>query len=159
MNHLPLINERNRPKCLFEPHIPCPLVRPRNSNKPFVNVPYFGAPDFNEPDFNRSDYFPEFSFKIDIEGESIQLALNILGMTRSEYNSMSIQELSSQKKIDCTCNSSCALNILIYYKQNTKSFLPQFSPIQHKHNRTFSNEHKITNVKIYPELNKFDDLV
>jgi len=96
---------------------------------------------------------------IDIEGESIQLALNTLGMTRAEYNSMSIQDLNSQKRIDCAGNSSCALNILIYYKQNTKSFLPQFSPIQHKNNWTGSNEHKITNIKIYPELNKFDDVV
>ncbi len=116
MNQFPSINERNRPKGLFEPHIPGPLVPPKNSNKPFVNVPYFSGPDFNGPDFNGPDWTPDFSFKIDIEGESIQLALNTLGMTRAEYNSMSIQDLNSQKRIDCAGNSSCALNILIYYK-------------------------------------------
>jgi hypothetical protein len=164
MNQFPSINERNKPKNLFEPHIPSPLVQPRNSNKSFINGPDFSShdfssPDFSSPDFNGSDYFPDFSVKIDIEAESIQLSLNTLGMTRAEFNSMSIRDLWSKKRIDCDGNSSCALNILIYYKQNTKSFLPQFSPIQYKNNWTGFNKNKINNVKIYPELNKFDDMV
>lgn len=178
MSQFPSINERNRPNGLFKPHIPGQIVPPKNGNKlfpnkPFPYDPYSNGPDFNGPDFNGPnfncpnfnypnfnypnfncpnfngpDYFPDFSVKIDIVAESIQLALNTFGMTKAEYNSISIQDLNSQKKINCEGNSSCALNILIYYKQN-KSFLPQFSPIKHK----------ITGIKIYPELNKFDDVV
>lgn len=144
MNTFPSINEQNRPKELFEPHTPGTLAFP---------------PIYNKPDFDGPDWTPDFSYRIDIEADSIQLALNTLGMTKAEYNSISIQDLKTQKRIDTMSNSIFALNILIYYKQNSKSFLSQFSPIQHNNNRSSLYEFKIHNVKIFPEINKFDDIV
>lgn len=149
MNTFPSINEQNRPKGLFEPHTPGPLAFP----------PIYNKPNFDGSNFDGPDWTPDFSYRIDIEADSIQLALNTLGMTKAEYNSISILDLKTQKRIDTLSNSICALNILIYYKQNSKSFLSQFSPIQYNNNRSNLYEHKIPNVKIFPEINKFDDIV
>ena len=111
-----------------------------NSNK--TNFP--GIIDHNRNnDFLKSsqnlnlmepDWTPNFSENIDIEHNSVNLALNILNMSKSSYNSMTIQELKSKRIIDCSSTTINALNILIYYKQNSKSFLPTISPIQQKKN-------------------------
>ena len=154
MNTFPSINEQNRPKGLFEPHTPGRLAFP-----PIYNKPDFDGSNFDGSNFDGPDWTPDFSYRIDIEADSIQLALNTLGMTKAEYNSISIQDLKTQKRIDTMGNSICALNILIYYKQNSKSFLSPFSPIQYNNNKSNLYEYKIPNVKIFPEINKFDDIV
>lgn len=120
MSTFPSINEQNGPKRLFEQHINEPVAFPTRYNNQNFNGSYMDGPDWT----------PDFSQHINIEAESIQLALHTLGISKAEYNSMSIQDLN-QKKIHTTDNSNCALNILIYYKQNSKSFLPQFNPIKH----------------------------
>lgn len=45
--------------------------------------------------------FPDFFEKIDAIEDSIRLALNTLGMSRSEYNSSDVSSLKSQIRIDC----------------------------------------------------------
>lgn len=83
------------------------------------------------PDF--PDYVPNFSEKIDIESDSVNLALSTLNMTKAEYNGMSINDLKNLKRSNfINSNASYSINILIYYKQNSKnSLFPNISPIQH----------------------------
>ena len=99
MNPFPSINENNRPVGLFEPHTP--------------NL----TPRF-EPDWT-----PDFGEHIDIEADSIGLALSILRMSKSEYNTMSVKQLKRMRRIDCDNNNIYAVNILIYYKQNSRNLL------------------------------------
>jgi hypothetical protein len=117
--NFPNIIDHNRNNDLFEPFF---------SNKN----------DFTKSSLNLNlmepDWTPNFSENIDIEQNSVNLALNILNMSKSSYNSMTIQELKSKRIIDCSSTTINALNILIYYKQNSKSFLPKISPIQQKKN-------------------------
>lgn len=53
--------------------------------------------------------------------ESIALALHILDMSQSEYNSKNIIELKKLKHMNCLINNN-ALNILIYCKNVGESF-------------------------------------
>jgi len=142
MNPFPSINENNRPVELFEPHIG---FHPNNPSK--QTNPIF-----------KPDWTPDFGERINIEAESVGLALSILGISKSEYNTMSVNQLKEIRKIDCDNNNIYAVNILIYYKQNLRnSLLPQINPIVHSHIKTdlnqYSNENKKTYAKIYPEIN------
>lgn len=144
MNSLPFINDNNKPRGLFEPYIP---TTPKDLIFP--------------------DWTPDFSERINIERESVGLALDILGITRAEYNSMNINELKELRRIDCDTKMIYATNILIYYKQNStynstyNSSLPEISLIQHipiKPKFSLFGEERIneisnikTNSKIFPE--------
>lgn len=136
MNTFPLINYKNRPKES--------LIHP-------TPILIYNKPSIDESNFNSSVCTQNFSDLINIEGDSIYLALKTLGMSKEEYNSMTIQELKYHKRINSSLIS--AFNILIYYKQNSKSFLPQLnlSSIHYKNNWINSNEPKITSAKIHPE--------
>jgi hypothetical protein len=85
----------------------------------------------NDLKISKPDWTPDFSEKIDVIGDTINLALYTLGMSRSEYNSSDISNLKSQRRIDCSSEKIWALNILIYYKKNTNVNLPDLSPIKH----------------------------
>lgn len=80
------------------------------------------------------DWTPDFSEHINIESNSVGLALDILNMSMGEYNSLDIQKLKLIRKYNSSKSSTYALNILVYYKQNSKTFFPQPTPIQHKIN-------------------------
>lgn len=91
----------------------------------FPNVPNFN-PGFANPGLANpkfSDFNPDFSEKINVESDSINLALSVLEMSKNEYNSMNIDELKTMRRIDASCTQIYALNILIHYKKN-KPFLP-----------------------------------
>lgn len=140
MNPFPSINENNRPLGLFEPDTGF------HPNNPFKQTnPTFGP-----------DWTPDFSERINIEAESIGLALSILGMSKSEYNGMTINQLKGLRRIDYDNNNIYAVNILIYYKQNSKNLsFPQINPIIHspiKHKFNQSGDKK-EYAKIYPEIN------
>ncbi len=140
MNNFPQINGQDRQFDLFELRVPYngsfskSRPSPRFEQNPNPNL---------KPNLNinviESDWTPDFSEHIDIESCSIGLALGTLNMSRGEYNSMSVQELKASRRIDCNGGLINALNILIYYKQNSKSFLPQLSPIKNKINWTESS--------------------
>ena len=103
------------------------------------------------------DFTPNFTEQFDLESESLELALCVLNMTRSELYSVSLNELKLRKKIDMSKQSLLALNILIQYKQSLKK--NDFA--QHKmQNNSISPKncvitpYKIDNFlspKIYPE--------
>ena len=74
--------------------------------------------DFDtKPKFDGPDFVPDFSEKINIMSDSLNLALHTLNLPESEYKILSIQDLKSLRKIDTDCVGIWALNILIYYKQ------------------------------------------
>jgi len=116
--YFPNINEQNRPVELFEPYLPSNLTYPKINPSLKLDL----CPEFT----------PDFSEHIDIESSSINLALGTLGISRGEYNCLDIQELKSRRRIDLDGKSINALNVLIYYKQNSNTFLPQVSPNKHK---------------------------
>lgn len=120
MNPFSSINENNRPLGLFEPH------KPRfehdigfHPNNPFKQSnPTFGP-----------DWTPDFSECINIEAESIGLALSVLGMSKSEYNGITVNQLKELRRIDCDNKNIYSINILTYYKQNSKISISQINPI------------------------------
>ena len=72
--------------------------------------------DFDtKPKFDGPDFVPDFSEKINIMSDSLNLALHTLNLPESEYKILSIQDLKSLRKIDTDCVGIWALNILIYY--------------------------------------------
>lgn len=143
-NPLNYTNEQNRPRDLFEPYVEGGLKLPArlaNSN-PNPNFPC----DF-------PDWVPDFSERINIESESIELALDVLGLSKFEFNSMSVQDLK-QRRMECGGRSkSSAINILIYYK--SKSDSQHLKPIQHngfQPNKKIHPEFVQQEPKIYPEF-------
>lgn len=60
---------------------------------------------------------PSEMFTSNIQYESTELALNVLNISRAEYNSMTTIELSRYINIGYN-KSTHAINILIYYKKN-----------------------------------------
>ena len=90
----------------------CRLSPPWNSG-----IPGHGKPDFT----------PDFSERFDVENDSVCLALHTLGLSRSEYNSMRLDELKAQRRIDCGTAEIWAWNILAHYKKNSRLFLPDFN--------------------------------
>lgn len=99
-----------------------PQFKPNSPNK-FLFQPKL--------EIEKPDWTPDFSESFDIVGDSINLALHTLGMGKNEYNSSNVSSLKSQRRIDCSREQIWALNILIYYKKNTNSNLPDLSPIKH----------------------------
>ncbi len=108
-----------------------------------------------------SDWNQDFSEQIDIEEESISLALRTLCISKLEYNGMNIDELNELRRIDK--NNNYAINILIYYKQkSTKYYFQQISPIHHNIIKQkfnfYDNQKKYTKkytkkyAKIYPKI-------
>lgn len=160
MNPFPSIDEQTKPIGLFEPPLRKPL---------YMHPPKYSNPNINpNPIYSGPDWTPNFEEKIDVESDSVRLALYVLGISKAEYNSMSIQELKEQKRIDLQTSHIYALNILIHYKKNSKLILPQLSPIKHKSNFDFNSMEinngsygftKDTNfspnAKIYPEFDNF----
>lgn len=147
MDHFPSINENNRQKALFECHIP-------NVNNLTNVTPRFNSKTKTNPTFNH-DCKSDTSEHIDIEEDSIGLALSILCMSKSEYNRISINQLKELRKIDCNNRDIYAINILIYYKQNSKNLLfPETNPIQHIPIKVKFNQYMNDKVhsKIYPEI-------
>ena len=127
MNIHPQFNKTKRP---YEPDNP--LGNPNPWEHPNPN---FYPPDNFMPRFNidtKPDWTPDFSERIDIETSSVNLALTVLNMSKREYNSMSIQDLKKQRKQNFEITSHDALNILIYYKQDTGNFLQKLNPIKNK---------------------------
>lgn len=107
------------------------------------------------------DWTPDFGEHIDIEADSIGLALSILRMSKSEYNTMSVKQLKGMRRIDCDNNNIYAVNILIYYKQNSRNLsLPQINHIPHSDIKPnfiqYSNKDKKTFAKIYPEIDEIN---
>lgn len=118
------------------------------------NLPSFFEPPFTSTEHNKKlfqpktqiekvDWTPEFSEKFDVIGDSINLALHVLEMSRAEYNASNISSLKSQRRLDCSCEHIWALNILIHYKKNTVERLPDLSPI--KHSNGFINNYESNN--------------
>lgn len=159
MNPFSSINENNRPLGLFEPHTPnlTPKLEhehnfkfypPTNPKKSMKQSNHIFKPDWN----------PDFDEYIDIEANSISLALSVLGVSKSEYNTMDINQLKSLKRIDTFGSNNDAINILIYYKQNSKNLsFPQINPIIHspikpKFNQ-YGNGDEKAYAKIHPEIN------
>ena len=154
MNSFPSINEQNRPKGLFEPHVP-------DFTPKFKDNPNFGLYPSNEPKNKLNsllgpDWTPNFTERIDIEADSIGLALSTLNLSKAEYNSMSINQLKDLRRIDYHASNNYAINILIYYKQNSKNLsIPKINPFQHNFPEPKFNYYgeKINHAKIYPEMN------
>lgn len=92
---------------------------------------------------NKSDFVIDSYEKIDVENDSISLALSILGLSRSDYNSLSIDELKYKRNIDCNNIDIWSLNILIYYKKNSRLFLPELCSNKNILNNISNNTHKI----------------
>ena len=131
MNHFPSINENNRSNGLFEINSTSSSTSNSTSN---------------------SSSNQDFSEQIDIEVESISLALRTLSISKLKYNEMNINELKELRRI--YKNNNYAINILIYYKQNsTKYYFPQISLIYHniiKQKKNLYENEKYA--KIYPEI-------
>ena len=109
-------------------------------NLKFPRIPEGFEPKWNNsniPGPGKPDFTPDFSERFDIENDSICLALHTLGLSRSEYNSMSVDELKSQRRIDCGIAEIYAWNILAHYKKNSKLFLPELSPTRHNVSNNF----------------------
>lgn len=87
----------------------------------------------------KPDWIPDFSEKIDIVSDSINLALNTLNMSRAEYNSLTNQELKARRGINSMESSLWALNILIYYKKKSNSLLPELE-INKNNSKILSHE-------------------
>lgn len=156
MNPFPSINENNRPVGLFEPHTP--NLTPRF--EPDIGFHPNNPSKKTNPIF-KPDWTPDFGEHIDIEADSIGLALSILGISKSQYNTMSIKQLKGMRRIDCDNNNIYAVNILIYYKKNSRNLLfPEINPIVHSHIKPnlnqYSNEDKKTFAKIYPEIDEIN---
>ena len=131
MNQIPQINEHNTQLDLFESDYP-----------------------ISHTNLTKSNLTHDLSESINIESISIELALDILQISKSEYSFIDIQELKSRKNINWSKISLNALNILIYYKQNSKSFLPQIIPTKSKTNWNFTyDNNKVFTHKIYPDKN------
>jgi hypothetical protein len=102
----------------------------------------------------KPDWTPNFSEKLDVVGDSINLALYTLGMSIGEYNVLDISELKTQRRIDCSCEKIFALNILIHYKKNTNTNgrFPDLNPIKHVNGTTnnyeFNNDYQFENESI-----------
>ena len=99
-----------------------PFIKPKtepvkpNYNPNFsVNIPKFEPPKPTFPILNP-DLVIDFNEKIDIKNDSINLALEVLGMSHSEYNSTTTESLKNMRMINSTNNY--AINILIHYKKN-----------------------------------------
>lgn len=142
MNTFPLIDDyKNKSKKLFDPRIPNynPNFNPsfNPSIKPELN------PRFNPLSNNEDLFFSDFSEKINIELNSIELALRTLNISKYEYNQMDINQLKSFRRIDCSSSDIFAINILIYYKQNSKNLL--LPKLNLSDNENFA--------KIHPEVN------
>lgn len=93
-----------------------------NSNNFVGKFPLYGNGNGNGNDHNYKpnlfegpDFTPDFSEKIDIRSDSINLALHTIGMGMSEYNSLNIQDLKLKKNI--SHSDTWAINILIHYKE------------------------------------------
>jgi len=141
MNPFPYnINENTKPvKLIDEPQIP--KFRPDIGFYP--NIPF------------KPDWTPDFSEHIDIEADSIGLALSTLNLSKAEYNAMSIDQLKNLRRIDFQAGNIYAINILIHYKQNSKNLsFPQITPIFHNHikPKIYHFEDEKTFGKIYPEI-------
>ena len=152
MNNNPSINKNNRPNELFEPHIP--NLTPRFESKQDIKL----SPNDTIFNANLSQDLPEH---IDIKAESIKLALSILNITKSEYNVTNLNQLKKLKSIHNNNTYINALNILIYYKQNSENSgnsrnlpLPEINPIQHTSAKQKINHcgNEKTYAKIYPEI-------
>lgn len=95
-----------------------------------------------------------FSEQINIEENSIKLALNTLNMSKFKYYEMTINELKEYRHIDCNSMDIYAINILIYYKQNSKNLLfPEITSINttNKQKNNKCGQDKFY-AKIYPEI-------
>lgn len=163
MDNLPFINNNNQ-KGLFQSNSPNSPNSPNSQNmqnirnqspkyklelKPkFEQEPIFDLDSKQKRIYMDNtydpDWIPDFTEKINIEAESIGLALNVLGLSKAEYNYMSIKQLKEYKTIDCSSSHIFAYNILIHYKQNSKNKLfPNFQPIQHSQNKVFDIKEQI----------------
>ena len=162
MNSFPSINEQNRPKGLFEPHMPNFI--PRFEDKPnFGLYPANPTNPTNEPEQKNKlnpllgpDWTPDFIERIDIEADSIGLALSTLRISKAEYNAMSISQLKDLRRIDCHVGDIYAINILIHYKQNSRNLsIPKINPFQHNFPKPKFNYYgeETVHAKIYPEMN------
>ena len=129
------------------------------------NKPLFIEPSFNpNPDrlffkssmqIEKPDWSPDFSEKFDVVGDSINLALHTLGMSRGEYNSLDVSGLKTQRQIDCSCEQIWALNILIHYKKNALGGFPALSPIKciDQNNKSTVNYEFNNNYQLRDEIN------
>jgi len=59
-----------------------------------------------------------FNQNMNIEENSICLALKVLNISKTEYDLMSLEELKYKKKYTLNNSNLYAYNILIYYKKN-----------------------------------------
>jgi len=121
-----------------------------NFKFPKTSIPFETKPKCVDI-FNKSDFAVDFTEKFDIENDSVCLALNTLGMSRTEYNSSSIDELKSKRRIDCNNVEIWSINILIYYKKSSRLFLPELNPNKNiltnnsYDNLSSNSNHKIKN--------------
>ncbi len=102
------------------------------------------------PKSNNSDNSD--TYNIDIENESINLAINTLQMSLSEYNLASIDELLSIKQNYSNVSKINSINILIHYK-NKLNKIPKI-------NNKDINENININInvdKTYGEYNFFSN--
>lgn len=105
---------------------PKPLNLPKYPS--LSNLPELSSPSsLSKPNafpFNptKPDWTPDFTNQINIEADSVNLALSVLGLSKNEYNSMSVEELKSCRRIDSGQQDIFALNILIYYKKSKNAF-------------------------------------
>ena len=162
MNSFPSINEQNRPKGLFEPYVPvfAPRFKDRQNFGLYSANPTNTTNPTNEPEPKSKlnpllgpDWTPNFTERIDIEANSIGLALSTLNLSKAEYNAMDINQLKDMRRIDCHVSDIYAYNILIHYKQNSRNLsIKEHNSFQHKFN--LYGEEK-AHAKIYPEMNKF----
>lgn len=104
----------------FEPRIePALRTSPIIPLDPFVQPNFLGIPGPGKPDF-----IPDFSERFDVKNDSVCLALHTVGLTKAEYNSISVEQLKSQRTINCSGAENYAWNILIYYKKNSQISTP-----------------------------------
>lgn len=151
MNSFPSINEQNRPKELFEPHVPDFAPRFEDRPNPGLYPTNELEPKNKLNPLLGPDWTPDFTERIDIEANSIGLALSTLNLSKAEYNAMDIYQLKDMRRIDCHVSDIYAYNILIHYKQNSRNLsIKGHNSFQHKFN--LYGEEK-AHAKIFPEMN------
>lgn len=119
---------------------PKPNLFPNINSKPnpFLN------PD---PEANFPDWTPNFSNPINIEEESIGLALGTLGLSKAEYQAMDLNELTQYKKLEADYLHSYAINILIHYKKNFEySKCPKYPKYSNKIQLTIPKSQDVSDI-------------
>ena len=86
-----------------------------------MNLPPLSNNQNTSIELLKLNWNSSFEHSINLEHESIELALETLNIPRIQYNSMTITDLNGPQFYN---SNSRALNILLYYKKRSASSVP-----------------------------------